>query len=84
MHCYAGIGRTGLVIGSILIRHGIPAKEAIEMMSKARGRNMPQTQGQYEYLIDFGERQGCVPENTDLGQKLSESGNWLTRWIGGK
>lgn len=52
VHCYAGIGRTGLVIGRLLMRDGMSASEAIEFMSRIRGRNMPQTQEQYEYLME--------------------------------
>lgn len=51
IHCYAGIGRTGVLAGSLLIRDGMTAQAAIELMSKIRGRNMPQTQAQYDFLI---------------------------------
>lgn len=52
IHCYAGIGRTGVLAGSLLIRDGMQAQAAIELMSQVRGRNMPQTQSQYEFLTD--------------------------------
>ncbi len=50
VHCYAGIGRTGVLAGSLLIRDGMEPGAAIDLMSRVRGRNMPQTQEQYEYL----------------------------------
>ncbi|HPQ96180.1 MAG: dual specificity protein phosphatase family protein [Thiothrix sp.] len=51
IHCYAGIGRTGVLSGSILIRSGMSPRDAIELMSTIRGRNMPQTQEQYDFLL---------------------------------
>ncbi len=88
VHCYAGIGRTGLTIGSILIRHGMPAKVAIDLMSDVRGRNMPQTQGQYEYLLEFEEKvnAGELCGVSDEAEDASDSrkrGGWLKRLLGG-
>nr|CAA6807939.1 MAG: Protein tyrosine phosphatase [uncultured Thiotrichaceae bacterium] len=73
IHCYAGIGRTGLLAGGLMITEGISVGSAVELMSDARGRNMPQTQDQYEYLMDYAageEALEVAPKNT---------GNWFTR-----
>lgn len=81
VHCYAGIGRTGLVIGSTLIRHGVPAKEAMDWMSEARGRNMPQTQEQYEYLLDFEERADWDSVDMTVKKDPAINKGWLRRWF---
>ena len=80
VHCYAGIGRTGLVVGSLMILDGVPAKEAIDKMSEARGRNMPQTQDQYEYLINFGER--VETERVKVGEGVMRDGSEKRGWLG--
>ncbi len=36
VHCLAGIGRTGTVVGCYLIRHGLKPQEAIETIAKLR------------------------------------------------
>ena len=41
VHCLAGIGRTGTVVGCYLVRHGIPAADAVAHLAElraARGR----------------------------------------------
>ena len=61
IHCYAGIGRTGVLSGSILIRSGMSPRDAIELMSTIRGRNMPQTQEQYDFLLAEAEAPAAEP-----------------------
>lgn len=51
IHCYAGIGRTGVVAGSLLMKDGLLAQEAIELMTTIRGYDMPQTSSQYHFLL---------------------------------
>ena len=36
VHCYAGVGRTGTVVGCYLIRHGVPAWKAAERIAELR------------------------------------------------
>lgn len=36
LHCYAGIGRTGMTVGCYLARHGTPGDKALEMIQKFR------------------------------------------------
>jgi protein-tyrosine phosphatase len=33
VHCHGGIGRTGTVVGCWLVRHGTPAREALETIA---------------------------------------------------
>ena len=51
IHCYAGIGRTGLVAGGVLLHCGFTAKEAFEHISKHRGVQVPDTEEQINWLI---------------------------------
>lgn len=43
VHCWAGCGRTGVVVGSWLVRHGASPHEALQRIADARGRGCPQT-----------------------------------------
>lgn len=64
IHCYAGIGRTGILAGSLLMRDGMQAHAAIELMSETRGRNMPQTQIQYEFLVEDDEKHALIDHDS--------------------
>jgi len=50
IHCRAGIGRTGIMAGAVLIQAGYGALEAFDMISKARGVRVPDTLEQEEWL----------------------------------
>jgi protein-tyrosine phosphatase len=43
VHCWAGCGRTGVVVGSWLVRHGLTPHAALERIAEARGLGCPQT-----------------------------------------
>ncbi|MEZ5536845.1 MAG: dual specificity protein phosphatase family protein [Thiolinea sp.] len=73
IHCYAGIGRTGLLAGGLLITEGMSVNNAVELMSDVRGHNMPQTQEQYEYLMDFASGEEALEEEP------KRSGGWFSR-----
>ena len=45
LHCYGGKGRTGVVVGCYLTRHGMSGSEALELIKKLR-RNMNGDSGQ--------------------------------------
>lgn len=51
VHCRAGIGRTGLLAASVLVKHGHSPEQAFELASKARGVSMPDTQEQYNWVV---------------------------------
>ena len=53
IHCRAGIGRTGIVAGAILLRDGHDLQTALAMLSHARGFPIPETQAQYDFLRDY-------------------------------
>ena len=50
IHCYAGIGRTGLIAASILIKQGMDVDTALIKLSKTRGLRVPETIGQIAWL----------------------------------
>lgn len=50
IHCRAGIGRTGIIAGAVLLRSGLNSTEALALISKARGVQVPDTQEQEHWL----------------------------------
>lgn len=55
VHCWAGCGRTGVVVGSWLVRHGASADDALRVIAEARGRGCPQTLEQRLFVLDWVE-----------------------------
>lgn len=53
VHCWAGCGRTGVVVGSWLVRHGAEPEEALRRIADARGRGCPQTLEQRELVLGW-------------------------------
>ncbi len=53
VHCWAGCGRTGVVVGSWLVRHGVEPKEALRRIGEARGLGCPQTLEQRFLVLDW-------------------------------
>lgn len=43
VHCWAGCGRTGVVVGAWLVRHGSDPRQALARIAEARGAGCPQT-----------------------------------------
>jgi protein-tyrosine phosphatase len=43
VHCWAGCGRTGVVVGAWLVRHGTAPNDALTRIAEARGLGCPQT-----------------------------------------
>jgi protein-tyrosine phosphatase len=52
VHCRQGIGRTGLIAASILVRNGMDPDLAIQQISKTRGVQVPET----------AEQESCIHE----------------------
>ena len=55
VHCWAGCGRTGVVVGSWLVRHGVDPREALRRIAEARGPGCPQTLEQRTFVLDWRE-----------------------------
>jgi protein-tyrosine phosphatase len=54
VHCRMGIGRTGIMGAAILIKAGIEPKDAICLISEARGLTIPDTDEQKAWIFNFG------------------------------
>lgn len=48
-HCFAGLGRSPLMIGLLLIHRGHAAKEAFDLVSAARGWQVPEMTEQFAW-----------------------------------
>jgi polymorphic toxin system DSP-PTPase phosphatase-like protein len=55
VHCRAGIGRSGLVAASILVRSGIPYAHVFPALSRARGLAVPDTEAQAEWVRGYAQ-----------------------------
>jgi hypothetical protein len=61
LHCWGGIGRTGLVVGCWLVRHGSSSREAVELIRELRSAtpdyllqpHSPQTSAQHAFVRDW-------------------------------
>jgi protein-tyrosine phosphatase len=53
VHCWAGCGRTGVVVGSWLVRHGTPPREALARIAELRGLGCPQTLEQRMVVLEW-------------------------------
>ncbi len=49
-HCWGGIGRSGLLVASVLTAMGSGPKDAFEEVSRARGERVPETSAQEAWL----------------------------------
>ena len=52
VHCRAGIGRTGTVVGCYLVRHGMSGPEALAAVERRRGAP-PETREQRRLVLDW-------------------------------
>ena len=43
VHCWAGCGRTGIVVGCWLVRHGVEPRAALARIAETQGLGCPQT-----------------------------------------
>lgn len=55
IHCWGGIGRSGMIAACVLVRAGVEPNEALRRVSAARGSAVPDTQEQQQWVIDFAQ-----------------------------
>jgi protein-tyrosine phosphatase len=53
VHCWAGCGRTGVVVGAWLVRHGVTPNDALARIAEARGLGCPQTLEQQLFVLGW-------------------------------
>ncbi len=64
IHCYAGIGRTGLVAASILVKLGMEVDYALLNLSQSRGLRVPETLDQISWLHHHNQALNSTGVNT--------------------
>ena len=58
VHCYAGIGRSALTAGTLLLRAGVPRARIFPALSKGRGMNVPETTEQALWFRALADAHG--------------------------
>jgi protein-tyrosine phosphatase len=53
IHCWAGVGRSGLVATCLLVAQDVPLKAAVRAVSSARGWPVPDTEEQLKWAAEF-------------------------------
>lgn len=56
IHCMAGIGRSGLTAGCLMLRCGQPLRLIFPQLSRARGLSVPETTEQALWFREFARR----------------------------
>jgi protein-tyrosine phosphatase len=56
-HCYAGLGRSPLMIAAVMIDSGVESYAACDLISEARGQDVPEMSTQVEWLLAYELRQ---------------------------
>jgi protein-tyrosine phosphatase len=60
VHCRQGIGRSGLIVGGVLVAVGKEPVTALKTVAEARGLEVPETTEQRQWLEDFAEWLGST------------------------
>lgn len=53
LHCAGGIGRAGTTASCLLIQHGEDAETVMEKVAKMRGKTVPETPEQVEFIRNW-------------------------------
>ena len=56
IHCRMGIGRSSLVAACLLVKAGLKPREAFRTISRDRGIDVPDTEGQIEWVASMVDR----------------------------
>lgn len=60
-HCRAGIGRSSMLAGTVLVRLGLTPSQAWQRIRAARGLPVPDNSAQERWLYDFATALAAVP-----------------------
>jgi protein-tyrosine phosphatase len=60
IHCRAGIGRSSVIAGCVLLKLGFPSNEVFSILSRARGLPVPDSPVQAEWLSVFARAAGIA------------------------
>lgn len=60
VHCRAGIGRSGLITGCILLKLGLPLAEIFPILTESRGLPVPDTEGQAKWVEGFSREPNAL------------------------
>ena len=61
VHCRAGIGRSSLIAACALVCSGLDWEAALDMIGKARGVTVPDTEAQRDWVRAFRDAVASVP-----------------------
>lgn len=53
VHCRQGIGRSGMIVGGVLVAAGKDVASALSTIKESRGLDVPETEEQQQWLRDF-------------------------------
>jgi protein-tyrosine phosphatase len=60
VHCWGGVGRSSVIAACALIRNGLSADSAFRVIEEARGRQVPDTAEQRQWVERYSSRFGSV------------------------
>ena len=58
IHCLGGLGRTGTIAGCFLVRRGMTAKEALEVLTRVRDPRCPENEAQRAFIAAYEATRG--------------------------
>ena len=88
VHCRAGIGRTGMVVGCLLVERGLTGEQALDELARVWQQcershfwpSVPETEAQTEYVRQWSRPSGAVrgappaaPPRVKAGEALRET-----------
>ena len=68
VHCRQGIGRSALVVASVLVSSGAGPADAFRIIESARGRPVPDTGGQLDWVERFASDLSRAQDRTQRGR----------------
>lgn len=61
IHCRQGIGRSALIAACILVLSGVDTEESLRRVSEARGSQVPETEEQRRWVVEFAHQLSAQP-----------------------